>query len=146
MKMTNTYRTDIIKALDKLERNGTAPNNYDKSNTGVLMARVYLWKTVMQLASDHYAEAMLQLQGATENETDIRNRDPGEHIIAQSPKFAFVAKLANPSKLFDKNELVSALNKSKYKIPAPIAREFIENATKEGNKKLTLSLMEKSDD
>lgn len=143
--MTNTYRTEIIKALDKLEKNGTAPANYEKTNTGVLIARAFLWKTVASLASDRYSEAMLQLQGATETEADIRNKSPGEHIVAQSPRFAFLAKLSNPSKLFDKNELVTSLNKSKYKIPAPIAREFIENATKEGNKKLTLSVTEKSD-
>ena len=144
--MTNTYKTDIIKALDRLERNGTAPANYDKSNTGVLIATAYLWKTVATIATAKYGDALDSLMRATEFEDETRARPVGEHIITQSSKFAYLAKISNPAKLFDKNELVAALNKSKYKIPAPIAREFIENATKEGNKKLTLTIMEKSDE
>lgn len=144
--MSNSYRTDIIKAIDRLEKNGTAPSNYDKSNTGTLMASVFLWKTVMTIATNYHKLALERLQAATEEEASLRERDVGEYVVAQSPKFTFMASLSNPAQLFSPDDLVSALNKSKYKIPAPIAREFINNAKKPGKKKLTLSVAEKADD
>lgn len=74
---------------------------------------------------------------------DLETPEPGDHAIGVTPSFTVNCKVSNPRKAFNADELSRLLNKSKFKVPVPVAKEFIEKAKIEGKSTKTYSIAER---
>jgi hypothetical protein len=121
-----SYETTIVKALSRLGKNGTE-NPDAKHNVGSLLGEAYMWDQVEKYAknkSDAAWKAM-EKEGLV---PDKKSLDPGEYQLADSPSFAIFAKVTQPIRRFDGQELANLLAKSKYKVPVSTTKELIEEA------------------
>lgn len=121
-----SYETTLAKALSRLGKNGTE-NPDAKHNTGRLLGEAYMWDQVEKYAkgkSDAAWKAMAK-EGLV---PDKKSLDPGDHQLADSPSFAIFAKVTQPIRRFDGDELANLLAKSKYKVPVSTTKELIEEA------------------
>lgn len=138
-----SYETDIVKALTKLgQTNGTA-NPDEKNNTGRLLGEAFLWDKVAAYAkqrSDAAWEA-LEKEGIVE---DTEALSPGDHQLAQSPSFAVFARVTQPVRRFNGEELANLLAKSKYKVPVSTTKEMIDKAKVPTKSMCSLKVVERS--
>lgn len=137
-----SYETDIIKALSRLGKNGTA-NPDSKHNTGGMLGEAFLWDKIADYAkkkSDAAWEA-LEKEGIV---PDTKSLTPGEHQLAESPSFAIYARVTNPVKRFNADELANLLARSKYKVPVSTTKEFVDLAKIPTNPMCSLKVVERS--
>ena len=137
-----SYETDIIKFLSKLGKNGTE-NPDARSNQGRMLGEAFMWDRVEAYARQRSDAAWnaLEKEGLV---PDKKSLDPGDHQLAQSPNFAIFAKVTNPVKRFNGDELATLLAKSKYKVPISTTKEFIDAAKLPTNPVVTMKVVERS--
>jgi len=137
-----SYETDIIKALSKFGTNSTT-NPDAKSNTGRLLGEAFMWDRIEAYASNRSATrwAALEKEGHI---PDKKTLDPGDHQLAQSPNFAIFARVTQPVKRFNADELAILLAKSKYKVPISTTKEMIDAAKIPSTSMVTMKVVERS--
>ena len=67
----------------------------------------------------------LEKEGLIPDKTSL---DPGDHQFTQSPNFAIFARVTQPVKRFNGDELAILLAKSKYKVPVSTTKELMDQA------------------
>ena len=138
--MSTAYLTKIVSALNRLGQNGTA-NPDGTHNTGSMLGEAYLWDAVEAFAKGRSKKAW----EALENEGVIIPPDvTGEHALATSPHFVCSAKVTNPVRRFNADELAKLLKKQ-YKIPEPVSKALIEQAKVGTKPAVSYSIMERAD-
>jgi hypothetical protein len=122
-----SYKAQVVKALAKIgQTNGTA-NPDAKHNVGNLIGEAFLWDEVVKYAEgrSEAAWARLQKEGIVPAKKDM---DPGDYEIAYSPTFLVTAKVTQPIKRFDQDELARIFHESKYKVPVSVTKEIVDLA------------------
>lgn len=136
-----SYESNIVRALSRLGRNGT--ENPDAShNTGKLLGEAFMWEKVAKFAESKAKAAW----GAMEKEGIVPNKatlDPGDHELAYSPSFTVIAKVTQPVRRFDADEMAMLLAKSKYKVPVSTTKEYLEQAKVPTKPVASLKVMER---
>lgn len=136
-----SYETEIIKALSRLGKNGTE-NPDAKNNTGSLLGEAFMWDKVVAYAQ-HRKEACwhaLLKEGIIPEKQALT---PGEHQLAESPNFSCIAKVTNPIRRFNPDEMAKLLAKSKYKVPISTTKELLEQAKLPGNSTVSFKIVER---
>ncbi len=136
-----SYEVEITKALARLGRNGTE-NPDAKHNTGRLIGEAYMWERVAKYAeakADAAWKAMLRAEIVPEKKT----LEPGDHELAYSPSFTIIAKVSQPVRRFNGDELAELLAKSKYKVPTSTTKEFIDQAKVPTSSVVSMKIMER---
>lgn len=141
-----SFQAEIVKALNKLsdlceKKNPDAEAK--NSPHGRLIGMAYFWQKVEAYAEGKKKEAWKNLEEAGFISDDIKDYDPGDYSIGESASFLVTAKVSNPVKRFNADALKQALNKSKYKVPLPVAAEMIEAAKLPGNSSVTKTITER---
>jgi len=136
-----SYETTIVKALSRLGKNGTE-NPDSKHNTGRLLGEAYMWDQVEKYAKARSAAVWKEMEkeGLV---PDKKTLDPGEYACADSPSFAVFAKVTQPIRRFDGEQLAGLLAKSKYKVPVSTTKELIEEAKVPGNPAVRMVVVER---
>lgn len=133
-----SYQSKIMSVLGRLGSNGTA--SPDTSNTGAYLADAYLWDTVEAYAKGKSKEAWERL----EKELDIKAPEvAGAYVLATSPSFTVTAKVTQPVKRFNVDELAKALKK-RYRVPEPTTKEMVEHAKVPTKSVCTLAVIERA--
>jgi len=136
-----SYETTIVKALSRLGKNGTE-NPDSKHNTGRLLGEAYMWDQVEKYAKARSAAIWKEMEkeGLV---PDKKTLDPGDHQLSDSPSFAVFAKVTQPIKRFDGDELANLLARSKYKVPLSTTKEMIDQARVPGNPAVRMVVVER---
>jgi hypothetical protein len=134
-----SYKTEIVKAISKF--NGVK-NPDAKHNTGRLLGEAYFWDEMAK-----YAKAQAEGKWATLTREGIipekRSLDPGEQEVASSPSFAVIAKVTQPVKRFDVDELAKLMRQSKYKVPESTTKELVDLAKVPTSPMVTMRVVER---
>lgn len=132
------YQTKIMTVLSGLEN--SVPNPDARHNMGNLLGELFLWRVVKRYAEGKVenAEKGLESRGILKK----RELDPGEHLVTESPSFAFTAKVSEKVRRFSPEALAKVLFE-KYKVPMPVALHLIDEAKVPTNSTVTLNLIEK---
>jgi hypothetical protein len=143
--MTETPKTSVAARLT-IELNKIAQfiekNNPDSThNTGRMIGQAYLWDIVESIAKKHSNSIWDRLEKDGVISRD--NLDPGAHELADTPHFVLSAKVTNPVRRFDDDEMAHLLKKSKYKVPEPITKQFIDQAKIPKKSTVTMTITEK---
>lgn len=112
-----------------------------KHNTGRIVGNTFVWDKIASIS-----KKMSDANWAGFEDEGIipkKELDPGLHSLVESPHFSVIAKVSMPVHRFNADKLVDILHESKYKIPLPVARMFIEDAKKAGKSTVTLDIAEK---
>jgi hypothetical protein len=116
----------------------------DTSKTGNTLhpnlATAYFWRTVRKYAEDHEKAAF---QALVEYLPDVEEAGAGDHELCESQFFKMTASISQPVRKFDEDALALALNKSKYKIPLAVTKEFIEACKLPTKGRVSISIIEK---
>jgi hypothetical protein len=138
-----SYETDIIKTLAKLGKNSGTENPDSKHNQGRLLGEAFLWDKVEAYARGRSDAAWTSLarEGII---PDKKGLTPGDHELAYSPSFAVIAKVTQPIKRFNGDELARLLSKSKYKVPESTTKELMDQAKIPANPAVTMKVVERS--
>ena len=136
-----SYETTIIKALSRLGKNGTE-NPDSKHNTGRLLGEAYMWDQVEKYAKARSTAVWKEMEkeGLV---PDKKTLDPGEYACADIPSFAVFAKVTQPIRRFNGDELANKLAKSKYKVPVSTTKELIEEAKMPTNPSVRMVVVER---
>lgn len=112
-----------------------------KHNTGRLLAKAYFWDSVTKYARGQSEAAWDVLE--KEKIIDLENLGQGDHVLAESPSLTVTAKISAPVRRFNADRLAELLSQSKFKVPLPVAKQFVEQAKVAGNPTKTLAVIEK---
>lgn len=136
-----SFSAQITKHLHKISDLCDSHNPDAKNNVGRLLGIAYFWIAVEKYAKSKKEEAWkaLDKEGIIE---DTSNLNAGEYALAESPHFYASAKVSQPVRRFDADELATQLNK-KYKVPLPASREMIEAAKVPTKSVVTKSIVER---
>lgn len=136
------YETDIIKQLTKLGKSNGTVNPDSKHNTGNLLGEAFMWDRIEAYAKNRSEAAWkaLEKEGLI---PDKKSLDPGDHQLAQSPSFAVFARVTQPVKRFNGEELAVLLAKSKYKVPVSTTKELIDQAKVPTNSVVSMKVVER---
>lgn len=138
MTKSSTYTENLRSFL------GAIPDATDKSNAGPILAEIYKWQEACDYAKKRLEAAWKEAQakgGVVPADDDIRDMEPGEHIIAKGKVFACFVKLNNPSNRFDKETFIRKLSK-KYKISIDDLEALAKVSTIEAKGQLTKKIIE----
>lgn len=132
------YQTKIMMVLSGLEH--SVPNPDAKHNMGNLLGELFLWRVVKKYAEGKVtnAEKGLEDRGILKK----RELEPGEHLVTESPSFAFTAKVSEKVRRFSPEALAKVLFE-RFKVPIPVALHLIDEAKVPTNSTVTLNLIEK---
>jgi hypothetical protein len=138
---TSTYAAKIASFLGKLGTNSTK-NPDEKHNVGRVLGELFLWSQVEKYAKNRKdgTQKTIDSQGMVET----NGLTPGNHELAVSPSFLYVAKVSAPYMRFNEDELAELLNKSKYKVPHAVTKELISKAKLPTKSAVTRTIMERS--
>lgn len=151
--MANTYKKEervvsptSFEALITKELLGFVAKLMDKHpdakhNVGRAIGNTFVWDKIASI-SKKMSDACWK---DFENEGIVPKKelDPGLHNLAESPHFSIIAKVTLPVHRFNADKLVGILHDSKYKIPLPVAKMFIEDAKQAGKSSVMLDIAEK---
>jgi hypothetical protein len=143
--MTTTYSTEINKALARLGTTNGTKNPDERHNTGALLGDAYLWQQVSDYADTKLksSKAALEANGIVPNKEALRSAGRSEAIIAESPTFAFVAKVAKPQERFNRDEFITRVAK-KFKLKEAELRTIALASTKTTEAPVSTSIVEKN--
>jgi hypothetical protein len=119
---TISFKAQVLSEISKLDRTIQSP---DTTNKGALLARAFMWDEIASFAKKQSDSAWKELEDAG----FIGHPDEqGTHVIATTPKFSCVVQVSNPVKRFSADELQKIMKRSKFKVPEPVMREYIDQA------------------
>lgn len=137
------YLTKIVAKLNALFESIMLEAPDATHNTGRFLAEAYFWDAVQSIAKGRSEKAWAKM--IEHNILDgAKDRDPGEYELASSPHFVCNLKVSEKRRAFNADVLADKLAKSKFKVPKPIARQFIENAKVPGKSSNTYKIEEKA--
>lgn len=140
-----SYKSNIIKALDRIESlNGTA-NPDASSNSGSFLGPVFLWETIHNIAQDKMKKAWTNLaeNNLIPADDTLRDKVKGDEVIISSPSFALQVKVTQPRESFDqtlfidkaakkfsidKHKLMELAAQCKKSSRAPLSKKVVEIA------------------
>lgn len=131
-----TYATKINQALRRLGSNGTS--SPDTSNTGTVLANLFLWNEVTAYAGKRVKAAKKELREIA----DIDELSPGNHVVLDTSHFALTVNVSQPVRQFDPDVLVEAL--AKHRISKSVALQMIEDAKVPTTSRRTIKVLERS--
>jgi hypothetical protein len=142
-----TFQAEIIKRLTKTVEELEKTNPDTKSNTGRALGKAYLLGIISDYSDRQYQELMgggNKLGSLREEKIvdDPSKLDPGEYVLAESPKFVVTCKVSEPRMSFDE-DVFAALLKKKYKVPEAITKDFIQKSKTPGSKNKTIKILER---
>lgn len=138
----NSFEALITKELFKFVATIMDKNPDAKNNMGRMIGNAFVWDTIWGIA-EKMSNADWKDFASQKIIPDKESLDPGFHQLVDSPHFAIVAKVSNPVQRFNADKLAEDLNKSKYKVPLPVAKMMVENARQPTKSSVTLSVAEK---
>jgi hypothetical protein len=100
--------------------------NPDKSNAGRYYGEALVWATLERVAKNK-REALWETMQKEGLITEIPP-DPGTYEVGMSPHFVASVTVSEKVRRFSADKLCELLTASKYKVPAPIVKEFVEKA------------------
>lgn len=138
----SAYKVEITKLLSNLQDKAMQVNPDSKHNTGRSIGDAYFWDEVVKFAKGKSDQAWerLEMQGISLDD----KANPGDHALGVSPSFTVNCKVSEPRRAFSLGEAAQLLNKSKFKIPIPLATELLERAKIPGKSTLTYSIAERA--
>ena len=95
-------------------------------NKDALLAEMFLWDEIASYAKK-YADSLWD-QAKADGVYSTEGLDAGQHTLVEDRSFYMALTLTKPIKRLDEQALIMALKASKFKVPEPIAKMFIENA------------------
>ena len=115
----------------------------DKSNTGMELGAFFFWDTVEKLADKAKEAAFTRMvrEGIVTNPKD--QEEAGDFTLGESPKFLCTVNVSAKVRYFDEGTLASRLATSKFKVPVPIAMDFIEKSKVPKTARRTVKIMER---
>ena len=135
-----TFQATILKFL-MLIADTVMPLSQDKSNTGGLIARAFMWDKVQEYAKKQSDDAWDKLE-EEEIIDEYKNLEEGEYHLGESPHFVVMVKVSKPRRERDDDKLAAELKK-RYKVPEAITKDLIEKSKKDGSRNRTLSIVER---
>lgn len=141
--MATTLSKYQVRLADVMSRFGKTAETEPpkKSNQETLLALAYMWDFVAAYAKGRSDAAWKELEDS--KIIDATALEPGEYILAESPNFLCKAVVTAKVKRFNPAALATALNKSKFKVPLPVATKMIEDAKKETTSQVRLNIIER---
>jgi hypothetical protein len=138
-----SYKSSIIKALDKLATLNGTRNPDETDNQGAFLGPVFLWETVRDIAADKVKSAWSAVSENNLISTDdvLRDKINGEEILVSSPSFALQVRVTQPRESFDqtlfiekaakkfsidKHKLVELAAQCKKQSRAPLSKKVVE--------------------
>jgi len=115
----------------------------DRSNTGLELGSFFFWDTVEKLADKAKEAAFNRMvkEGIVKNPKD--EEEAGDFTLGESPKFVCTVNVSAKVRYFDEPTLASSLAQSKFKVPVPIAMDFIEKAKVPKSARRTVKILER---
>jgi hypothetical protein len=97
-----SYKSNIIKALDKLAALNGTRNPDETDNQGAFLGPVFLWETVRDIAADRVKSSWSDLASNKLIPTDdILRESNGSEVLLSSPSFALQVRVTSPRETFD---------------------------------------------
>jgi hypothetical protein len=116
--------------------------NPDKSNSGKYYGEALVWATLERVAKNK-REALWQ-QMEREGIISAIPPDPGTYEVGMSPRFVASVTVSEPVRRFNADKLCELFTASKYKVPAPILKEFVEKAKVPSTSSVTKKVIERN--
>ena len=141
-----SFQAEIIKLLNKLQDTCDKKNPDREAKNAPhagTIANAYFWTAIEKYAEGKKKEAWKGLEDAGFIPDDVKTYDSGEYVLGEAPSFIIKVKVSEPVKRFSDDHLAKALNTSKYKVPLPVAKEFIAAAKIPSNPTVTKSIIER---
>ena len=115
----------------------------DRSNTGLELSSFFFWDTVEKLADKAKEAAFNRMvrEGIVKNPKD--EEEAGDFTLGESPKFVCTVNVSAKVRYFDEPTLANSLATSKFKVPVPIAMDFIEKAKVPKSARRTVKILER---
>jgi hypothetical protein len=132
-----TFTAHIMRLVHELVQ-----ANPDRSNSGKVYGEAYVWETLERHAKkkrEALWEQMLKDGVVSEIPTD-----PGSYELGMSTRFIASVRVSEPVRRFSEDKLCELLAASKYKIPAPIAKELVGKAKVPSSSTVTKKIIERN--
>lgn len=136
-EIETTFTAHIMRLVGELLQ-----ANPDRSNTGKFYGEAYIWETLERVAKKR-REAVWDLMLRDGIVSDIPD-DAGTYELGMSSKFVATARVSEPVKRFSEDALCKLLSESKWKIPAPIAKELVGKAKVPTTSSVTKKIAERN--
>jgi len=127
MTIRISFTTEVTKHLNKIADVCENKNPDVKSNVGKQLGIIYFWTLIEKYAKAKKEDAWKYIADEGIIQAELSTLDPGDYTLVESPHFYVTAKVSNPVRRFDEDELATMLH-NKYKVPRPITKEMIAKA------------------
>jgi hypothetical protein len=136
-EIETTFTAHIMRLVGELVQ-----ANPDRSNSGKVYGEAYIWETLERVAKKK-REALWESMEKDGLVSTIPS-DPGSYELGMSNRFVASVRVSEPVRRFNADELCKLLTNSKYKVPAPIAKEFVDKAKLPSTSSTTKKIMERN--
>lgn len=138
----HVYKDKLTRFLEKLDGPKAVPCT-EKGNFGRLLYDIYVWQEVADIAKKNLRKAWKTAEDEEliESNEELRKKDEGETIIAESDTLSCVVTVKKGNASFDLDAFISKAA-SKYKIPKSALQELAKKATKRVQPSVTKRILE----
>lgn len=132
-----TFTAHIMRLVNQL-----VEANPDRSNSGRVYGEAYVWETLERVAEKKRKALWEQME--KDGLVQEIPKDAGSYELGMSARFVASVRVSEPVRRFNADELCRLLSESKYKVPAPIAKEFVDKAKVPSTSTTTKKIMERN--
>lgn len=136
-ELESTFTAHIMRLVGELIQ-----ANPDRTNSGKFYGEAFVWETLERVAKKK-KEAMWErmIKDGIVSEIPV---DAGSYELGMSARFVASARVSDPVNRFSADKLCELLEKSSYKIPAPIAKDFVAKAKVPTSSTVTKKIIERN--
>jgi hypothetical protein len=116
--------------------------NPDRTNSGKYYGEAFIWETLERVAKKK-REALWD-QMIKDGVVGPISEDPGSYELGMSQRFIASVCVSEPVNRFNADKLCELLERSSYKIPAPIAKDFVAKAKVPTSSTVTKKIIERN--
>lgn len=142
--MSDTIKTKLTEALKML----LAPSSriirvFKEDDLGPYFGPIYFWQEIKKYAESAHEAAWKTAQKAkvVPDDDALRDMGEGEHIIADSRLFSFIAKVDKPRDAFDLEKFCSVISK-RFKVDEAALSKLAADCQKQSKSPLSKRILE----
>lgn len=139
-----TIKQSIISLLTvNLNSGSKIIKRFREDDLGPYFGTIYYWQEIKKHAESALETSwkLAQKSKVIPDDDDLRDLGAGEHIIADSKQFSFIAKVDRPRQNFDPEQFIQLVAK-RYKLSAPDLTKMAAGCLKDSKPPLTKRILE----
>jgi hypothetical protein len=138
-----TIKQGIIDVLNDSMSAGKLIKKYKEDDLGPYFWSIFYWQEIKKHSEAAHEAAWKVAQRAkvVKDDDDLRDLGGGEHIIADSKLFSFIARVDSPRQTFDPEKFIKLVAK-KFKLDEDVLTRMAADCLKDSKPPLSKRILE----